>query len=331
MSKKSLLGAMCLVLFCGSSVNVFAQESTSGAGASLLNSVDPRAAGMGMATTAVKDNPFGIFGNAAANLFNEKSVGVGYSYNPVMPELGKGVATHALGAYYNLNENNGFSLGFRYYRGLESTLNTDGLTPGEKVRPSDMAISLGYTRRIVDNFSASITARYIMTDYSKPVDGFKAGSAFTFDLGLYYNNVISSFYGSTWAVGLNVSNVGTKLDVSTPSKPTAMPAYARLGGSIDMPFSENHKLLAALDLGYTFMPSADASFIAALGLEYNFFKYGIIRAGYHYGDDKSFGGSYTTVGLGVKAGPVRVDASYWIAGADSPIKNTWTVGVSAFF
>ena len=110
-----------------------------------------------------------------------------------------------------------------------------------------------------------------------------------------------------------------------------MPAYANLGGSIDMPFSENHKLLAALDLGYTFMPSTDAAFAAGFGLEYNFLKYGIIRAGYHYGDEKAIGGSYATFGLGVKAGPVRVDASYWLAGSDSPVKNTWAVGVSVFF
>ena len=74
-----------------------------------------------------------------------------------------------------------------------------------------------------------------------------------------------------------------------------MPAYANLGGSIDMPFSENHKLLAALDLGYTFMPSTDAAFAAGFGLEYNFLKYGIIRAGYHYGDEKAIGGSYANL------------------------------------
>ncbi len=207
MSKKILLGAICTVLFCGTSATVFAQDNApSGAAPSLLNSADPRAAGMGMATTAVNDNPFGIFGNAASNLLSEKRMGFGYSYN-----------------------------------------------------------------------------------------------------------------------------VGTKLDISVPSNPIAMPAYAKLGGSIDMPFSENHKLLAALDLGYTFMPSTDASFTAGLGLEYNFLKHGFLRAGYHYGDEKSIGGSYATVGLGAAVGPVRVDASYWIAGKESPVKNTWAVGLSLFF
>jgi len=195
-----------------------------------------------------------------------------------------------------------------------------------------MAVSIGYTRRIVDNFTMSLTARYIRSDYTKfGSDYYKAGNAFTFDLGFYYENTIESFYGSTWAVGLNVSNVGTKLDISVPSNPIAMPAYAKLGGSIDMPFSENHKLLAALDLGYTFMPSTDASFTAGLGLEYNFLKHGFLRAGYHYGDEKSIGGSYATVGLGAAVGPVRVDASYWIAGKESPVKNTWAVGLSLFF
>ena len=97
MSKKILLGAICTVLFCGTSATVFAQDNApSGAASSLLNSADPRAAGMGMATTAVNDNPFGIFGNAASNLLSEKRMGFGYSYNPVMPDYNKGVATHAV-------------------------------------------------------------------------------------------------------------------------------------------------------------------------------------------------------------------------------------------
>ena len=58
MSKKILLGAICTVLFCGTSATVFAQDNApSGAASSLLNSADPRAAGMGMATTAYSAMP----------------------------------------------------------------------------------------------------------------------------------------------------------------------------------------------------------------------------------------------------------------------------------
>lgn len=332
MIKKSLLAILFATLCCSVATTAFAQEEPlQGVGTSLLNSANPRAAGMGMATTAVSDNAFGIFGNAAVNLSSEKRMGFGYSYNPVMPEFSKGQTTHAVGGYFNIDKNNGLSIGFRYYTGDEMALAGGDNTALGNVRAGDMAISLAYTRRIVDNFSMSLTARYINTNYNKPVEGFKAGNAVAFDLGFYYYNKIESFFGSKWAVGLNVSNFGTKLDVATISNPGTMPAYANLGGSIDMPFSENHKLLAALDLGYTFMPSTDAAFAAGFGLEYNFLKYGIIRAGYHYGDEKAIGGSYATFGLGVKAGPVRVDASYWLAGSDSPVKNTWAVGVSVFF
>lgn len=334
MSKKVLLGAICTVLFCGFSANVFAQDKNpEGLGASLLTNANPRAAGMGLATTAVNENPFGIFNNAAANLSSEKQMGFGYSYNPFMPEFNPGAATHAVGGYYNIDRNNGLSLGFRYFNAPKTPLTGNDAATGETIRPNDLAVSLAYTRRIVDNFSISLTARYIRSDHTKGgADIYKAGNAFSFDLGLYYENTIDSFFGSTWAVGLNVSNVGTKLDISNPSNPYAMPAYANLGGSIFMPFSENHTLLAALDLGYTFMPSTDTAFVAGIGLEYNFLKYGIVRAGYHYGDEKSIGGgSFATVGLGVKAGPVRIDGSYWIAGEDSPVRNTWSVGISLFF
>ena len=94
MIKKSLLATVFATLCCCVATNAFAQEEpVQGVGASLLNSADPRAAGMGMATTAVSDNAFGIFGNAAVNLSSEKRMGFGYSYNPVMPEFAAGQAT----------------------------------------------------------------------------------------------------------------------------------------------------------------------------------------------------------------------------------------------
>ena len=325
MNKKCLFGIVgAMLLSVAFAYTASAQNPPQGAVPSLLYNVNPRAAGMGLASTATNDNPFGIFDNASANLFSEKRMGFGYSYNPFMPDVHKGSATHAFGAYFNIDENNGLSLGFRSFRSPATLINN------EEIRPNDMALSLAYTRRIVDNFSMSLTARYVRSDYSK-IDNFQAGNAFVFDLGFYYENTIDSFFGSTWAVGLNVSNVGTKIEISPVSGPQALPAFANLGGSLNMPFSENHKLLAALDLTYVFMPADDASFMAGLGLEYNFFKYGIVRAGYHYGDAKSIGGSYATVGLGVNAGPVRVDAAYWLAGKDSPVKNTWTVGLILFF
>lgn len=327
MSKKTLLGAICSVLFLGAAATATAQET--GVAAELLNPVNPRSSGMGLAGTAVKENPFGIFGNAAANIFNCKPIGAGYSYNPTLTSLHKGVATHAVGAYWNINENNGFSLGFRYFNGQEVSMSDGSNNPLGTGRNKDMAVSLAYTRKIIDGLSASLTARYINADYSMFPE-MKSGNAFSFDLGVYYTKAICSLgKGSNWALGLNVSNVGTKLDFSTPA---TMPAYAKLGGSANMVFSENHILLAALDLGYTFMPKDATSFVAGLGLEYNFFKYGMIRAGYHYGDDKSIPtGQFATVGAGVKYGPVRVDFSYWLAAKDSPVKNTWSVGLGLFF
>lgn len=326
MNKKILfgiVGAMVLSVAYAGTTN--AQTPPQGAVPSLLDNVNPREAGMGLAATATKDNPFGIFGNESANLFSEKRMGFGYAYNPFMPDVHKGSATHAVGGYFNIDENNGISFGFRDFRSFSTFI-------GDKeIRPNDLSVSLAYSRRIVDNFAMSLTARYVRSDYSK-IDGFKAGNAVVFDLCFYYENTIDSFFGSTWAVGMNINNVGTKINITQdPNRAQSLPAFANLGASLDMPFSENHNLLAALEFTYIFMPSSDASFMTGFGLEYNFFKYGIVRAGYHYGDKKSVGGSYATVGLGVKAGPVRVDGAYWIAPKDSPVKNTWTVGLSLFF
>ena len=157
MIKKSLLATLFATLCCSVATTAFAQEEPlQGVGTSLLNSANPRAAGMGMATTAVSDNAFGIFGNAAVNLSSEKRMGFGYSYNPVMPEFSKGQTTHAVGGYFNIDKNNGLSIGFRYYTGDEMALAGGDNTALGNVRAGDMAISLAYTRRIVDNFSTPL-------------------------------------------------------------------------------------------------------------------------------------------------------------------------------
>jgi hypothetical protein len=186
-----------------------------------------------------------------------------------------------------------------------------------------MSIDLAYTRRIVDNFSISLTGRYI--SYNLNSEGLTNPSAVAFDLGLFYKNSINSIAGASWAIGLQAANVGAAIE----GENIHLPSRAKLGGSVNLPFTENHVLGIALDLGYQFQPSTANLFTASAGLEYTFLKHGVIRAGYQMGDKNKGYGSFATVGAGFIAGPVHVDFAYWLS-SDEMLKNTMMLSLGVY-
>ena len=55
-----------------------------------------------------------------------------------------------------------------------------------------------------------------------------------------------------------------------------------------------------------------------------------VRAGYRYGGDSVIP-SFASVGAGVKLFGVHLDAAYLIASGDSPLKNTFCIGIGYSF
>lgn len=63
----------------------------------------------------------------------------------------------------------------------------------------------------------------------------------------------------------------------------------------------------------------------------NFLKYGVVRAGYHFGDKDKGVGNYGTLGCGINFWPIRADFSYALADKDCFMRRTWQLGVGIVF
>ncbi len=118
--------------------------------------------------------------------------------------------------------------------------------------------------------------------------------------------------------------IGKKLDGQK------LPARLGLGGTIDLPFSIENRLQVALDFNYL-LPSEIRHLQAGIGAEYNFLKYGVVRAGYHFGDKDKGVGNYGTLGCGINFWPIRADFSYALADKDCFMRRTWQLGVGIVF
>lgn len=312
---------LCLVLFFN--CHLFAQDEIKETpGAVFLEILpDARSASLGGMSSVVTPGAMGIFGNAASNIFAPEKFGVGTSLSARKDFSDANLIS--VGGFYNPDDKNGISAGFRYFSNPEVFLSNTN----KSYKPTEIAVEVAYSRKITENLSAGLTLRFINSDMSD----FPAGKANAFggDLGVYYENTMSSFSGGKWNVGLHASNLGTKLEYNNGSY--SLPTRLKAGGSALLPFSENHVLTLVANLAYRILPSDYSTFECGIGAEYNLYKYGFLRAGYHIGDEETGFGNFATLGVGVSVAGLKLDASYWAGAPDQDYKNILFFTLSAAF
>lgn len=301
-------------------------EGNYGAAQFLLITPDARSAAMGGTGVGVASADNAIWHNAAASLYGKsKPRAVSYNYLPWLSELTSGYAMHSFSFMYRLGAKNALVLGGRYFKYPK----IEAIPDGGNIKPKEFAIDLAYARELAKGFSVSITARYIHSDMGDIEAESYTHDAASFDFGAFYTRPIKAVVGASWSAGLRVGNMGNKLQYYGPKE--KQPLEAKVGGSVDYPFNEVHKLSVALDVGRRLAPSDAAAFNAGIGAEYGIVGNYFIRGGYHIGDKDKGDESYGTVGAGVKFFNVNADFSYLIAKSDSMLKNTYWISVGFTF
>jgi len=220
-----------------------------------------------------------------------------------------------LDGYYKLSDNFALAAGGRFnmYKPYEA-MNATG-NPGASFTPSEYMAFLGVHFGAADNLAVMANVKMISSSIAPKY----AGNAFAADLGLAYD-----LDGLTLAI--SARNLGTKLSYSKKVQ-NNLPMTVLLGAEKTFEFGDN-ALDLALDAGY--MPLHSCA-VARAGAEFSIQRIFDIRAGYHFGSNKAVEPSYATVGIGANVKVVRLGIAYFIAGGDSPLKNTLAFSVGARF
>lgn len=276
---------------------------------------DAQSAGMAGTGLAITDNgSTAIFHNASTIGFSQEVMGGSYSY----ADINKDFAMHSASVFYKIGRlgNHGFTVGFRHFK--EPGI----VTTGKDFRPHAWDLEAGYFRNVAKNLSLSLTFRYLQAKYAESID---SKGTFCLDFGATYHRSMALLDEmASWSIGFQAANLGRKLDGQK------LPARLGLGGAIDLPFSMENRLQVAVDLNYL-LPSEFNHFAASAGAEYNFLKYGVVRAGYHLSDKDKGLGNYGTLGCGINFWPIRADFSYALADKECLMHKTWQLGIGIVF
>lgn len=314
-------------------------------------SPDARSGGMGDAAIAVSPDANAVFWNRAKLPFATAQGAVSLSYTPWFKDLGiNDVYLASLASYYQIDENQTISLGFRYFSlgNIQFTDVSGNLL--NTFNPKEYGLDLGYSRKLSPKSGLSVAIRYINSNLANGTYGgqtYKAASAIAADIAYYHHGVKESGEGFNW--GISISNLGSPIKYTNDaSQKDFLPANLGVGGTYTHIFDENSKISLSMDLNKLLVPAApvvnypltseDSSALAAYhtqsvasswfnsfkgpdqlklidvstGLEFWYQNQFAFRAGYFYENPINGNRKYFTLGAGLKYNTFGLDFSYLI-------------------
>lgn len=224
---------------------------------SLGISPDARGAALGDVGVATSADVYAQYWNAAKYAFAPERYGVGMSYTPWMTKLVSGMALMQLSGYYQLDRERKHALGasLRYFKVGEVSVWDSYGVPLDQVRPHDYALDVSYSYRFLPELSASVTLRYIRSDYSG-IEGRTPVSALVGDLSLYMRRGLRvAGRDARWMAGLALKNVGGKVSYDNGMTKQFLPTSISLGTGLELDIAQEHRLMGSLELSKLLVPT----------------------------------------------------------------------------
>lgn len=279
------------------------------------NALNPRSAAMGGISAGLSSDAYAQFGNIAAIPFSSDNLAAGVTYNSWQPTAA-GINAGVAGAAYRLGR---FGISFgasaainQSYEGVSET----GVSLG-KFTPIDWQVGAGVSYLITDSFSAGVGLNYASS----------VTSAYYKDLNTFYADIQLMYVIRQFRISLSGNNLGLPVSSASGTK-FNLPMNAALAVSYGNVWGR-HGLEAGVEgKAYFGGPSAMG---CTVGAEYEYDSLIAVRAGYHYGSEKNGLPSFASVGLGAHVFGVNLDVAYLIAAGNSPLRNTFSVGVGYSF
>lgn len=222
---------------------------------------DARGSGMGNLGAATDPDMNSQFWNPSKYAFAYSTGGLALSYTPWLRKIVNDIFLADLSGYWKLGsgDNQALSASLRYFSLGEVSMN-DAAVGAQTINPYEMAIDLGYSRKLSEKFSMGVVMRYILSDlaYEDALSGETntAASAFSADISGYF--VTYPMIGRNecqFAWGFDISNIGSKVSYDHGANYAFLPTNFRLGTTFMFPLADYNTLSIGLDLNKLLVPT----------------------------------------------------------------------------
>ncbi|MDE6355515.1 MAG: type IX secretion system outer membrane channel protein PorV [Prevotella sp.] len=271
---------------------------------------DARGAGMGDVGAATDPDVNSQFWNPAKYPFCISRAGVALNYTPWLRQLVNDIDLAYVAGYYRIGDYSAVSGSIRYFSLGEvmTSLDDNAMT----VKPYEMSLDVAYSLMLSETFSLAAGIRWIYSDlrYDYTEDSAPA-SAFAADLAMYYNNYIN--IGSRecqLGLGMNLSNIGSKISYYGDDRSQFLPANMRIGASLMVPVDEYNRFTIAADANKLLVPTVPKQNEGESAADY---QDRVIR---EYSDVGAFSGIFKSFGDAPGGFKEELQEIQWSVGAE---------------
>ena len=215
---------------------------------------DARAAGMGDVGAATDPDVSSQYWNPAKYPFTISRAGISLNYTPWLRQLVNDMDLAYLSGYYRIGDYSAVSGSLRYFSLGEVTANGSAAMT---IKPYELSADVAYSLMLSEKFSLGAAVRWIYSDLTYDFnEETSPGSAFAADISAYYQNYIN--IGSRecqLGLGLNISNIGSKITFGGYNRSEFIPTNLRLGASLMIPVDEFNRFTIAADANKLLVPT----------------------------------------------------------------------------
>ena len=215
---------------------------------------DARSAGMGDVGAATDPDVVSQYWNPAKYPFNISRAGVAINYTPWLRQLVSDIDLAYVAGYYRIGDYSAVSASLRYFSLGEVQMSDDeNLT----INPYEMSFDVAYSLMLSEHFSLGAAVRWIYSDLTYDFTSDTApGSAFAADLSCYYQNYLNiGERECQLGLGLNISNIGSRISFGGDNNSEFIPTNMRLGASLMVPIDEYNRFTIAADANKLLVPT----------------------------------------------------------------------------
>lgn len=221
---------------------------------------DARAAGMGDVGAATDPDVASQYWNPAKYPFCISRAAVSLNYTPWLRQLVNDMDLAYLVGYYRIGDYSAVSASLRYFSLGEVQLSSNMAGDDDyanTINPYEMSFDVAYSLMLSEKFSIAAAVRWIYSDITyNYTDETAPASAFGADLALYYQNYLNLGQRECQlGLGMNISNIGSKITFGGSDDGLFIPTNLRLGASLMIPIDEYNRITFAADANKLLVPT----------------------------------------------------------------------------
>lgn len=219
---------------------------------------DARAAGMGDAGVATDPDVVSQYWNPAKYPFTISRAGISLNYTPWLRQLVSDMDLAYLAGYYRIGDYSAVSASLRYFSlGEVYTSMGESDDNNMTINPYEMSFDVAYSLMLSEKFSIAAAVRWIYSDLTYYyTEDTSPGSAFAADLAAYYQNYFTIGQRECQiGLGLNISNIGSKISFGGDDNSEFIPTNMRLGAALMVPVDEYNRFTITADANKLLVPT----------------------------------------------------------------------------